>query len=460
VQAAPLAILTAKARASAYWNQYVETMPRERLDQLHLRRLGALLRFAYNHSPFYRRKFDQARIKPEDVRTLGDFKRAVPLTDKSEFLYLQNEKPPYGLTVAVPGEVIVHHSETSGTTGSALAIPFSQYDVERYGESWAYGFWAHGIRPEDSIYYAFDWGRFAGFWSAYWGARRMGCRVLSGGGANTKGHIENVMRLQPSAVVCTPTFALRLASVAQEMGVDLAASSVRFTYHAGEPGPYALPAMRKAIDEAWGAKSGELLGIAEVDAIGPGCPNRDGVHIVETQAFSWVMNPATGGEVGEGELGEHIITGFANSAQPLINYRTHDIVRPRYSCGCGRTWLKFEGVVLGRTDYMVTVRGTNVYQAAVENLLGEIKGVSPNYQMILEHEASNDRMTVEMEPEPNVSESAWPALASAVEERIHRALRVRLEVRVVPPGSLPRYDIKTKRIIDRRPKEMRRILDQ
>jgi phenylacetate-CoA ligase len=331
----------------------------------------------------------------------------------------------------------------------------------RYGESWVYGFWALGIRPSDSFYFAFSWGNFAGFWSAYWGVRRLGGRVLSGGGLDTKGHIQAIMRMKPTVLISTPTFALRLAAVAAEMGVDLTQSSIRYTYHAGEPGPTALPAMRAEIEKAWGAKAGELLGIAEVDAMAPGCPNGDGVHVNEMNTFAWSRDPTTGGEAADGDIGENIVTSFANTAQPLLNYRTHDLVRRRSSCSCGRTWTKFEGAVLGRTDFMVTVRGTNVYQTAVENLIGESPEVSTAYELILTREDDNDVMTIRFEPAAGLTDSArWDAIAKRLSDRIHAALHVRLRTAVVEPGTLPRYDLKTKRIIDQRPKEFRRALDR
>lgn len=162
-----LTVFSARALESPYWNEYTETLPRERLDVLHLKKLQALLHFAYEKSPFYREKFDNAGIKPDDIRTLGDFKHGVPTTEKNEFLHLQQQDPPYGKTATLPIELISFHGETSGTTGFPLAIPLSQYDVERYGESWCYGAWAHGIRPGDGVYFAFTWGRFTGFWTAY-----------------------------------------------------------------------------------------------------------------------------------------------------------------------------------------------------------------------------------------------------------------------------------------------------
>jgi phenylacetate-CoA ligase len=456
----PLVAMSPQSQGSPFWNRLTETMPRAKLDALHLQRLQSLTHYAYEHSPFYRQKFDKIGLKPADIQSLDDFKRKVPLTDKSEFIHLQQQRPPYGDTLALPQDFIAHHCETSGTTGVPLAIPYSMYDSVRYGESWVYGFWALGIRPTDTLYFAFGWGNFAGFWSAYWGARRLGCRVISGGGLDTKGHIEAIGRLKPTVLISTPTFALRMAAVATEMGVDLSKSSIKYTYHAGEPGPTALPGMRAQIEQAWGAKAGELLGIAEVDAVAPGCPLGDGVHVNEMNIFSWSMDPQTLQEVPEASIGENIVTGYANTAQPLLNYRTHDLVRRRNSCECGRTWTKFEGSVLGRTDFMVTVRGTNVYQTAVENILTEVEGVSMHYELILSHEEGNDCMRVRFEPLADMDAAHWPDIAAQAQERIHKALHVRLEVVPVAPGTLPRFELKTKRIIDQRPKELRRMLDR
>ena len=449
--------LSAQAMSSPYWNELTETMPRERLDALHLQKIRRLLAFTYDNSEFYRDKLDAAGIKPGDIQSLEDFKRKVPLTDKTDFLHLQADQPPYGPTRCVPTDLLAHHCETSGTTGIPLAIPYTMYDTVRYGESWTYGFWSLGIRPGDSFYFAFAWGNFSGFWSAYWGVRRFGGKVVSGGGLDTKGHITAIERLKPTVLISTPTFALRMAEVAKEMGVDVSQSSIKFTYTAGEPGPTALPAMRKQLEEAWGASAGELLGIAEVDAMAPGCPLGDGVHVNEMNVYSWVMDPETGAEVGEGEIGENIVTSYANNAQPFFNYRTHDLVRARSTCGCGRTWLKFEGSVLGRTDFMITVRGTNVYPTAIENVLGETAGVSSHYELILSHDKGNDVMKVRFEPEKNVPADQWTALAERLGEGIREALHVRLEVE---PESLPRYDLKTRRIFDERPKEFQRELDR
>jgi len=462
VKSAKLSTLGQASRDSKFWNQHTETMPRDQLDALHLRRLQGLVHYVYEHSPFYRQKFDRIGLKPQDIQTLEDYKRKVPLTEKSEFIDLQLADPPYGPTLALPDEFVAHHAETSGTTGKPLSIPYSTYDTVRYGESWVYGFWGLGIRPSDSFYFAFGWGNFAGFWSAYWAARRLGCRVISGGGLDTKGHINAIMRLRPTVLISTPTFALRMATVAAEMGVDIASSSIKYTYHAGEPGPTALPAMREAIESAWGAKAGELLGIAELDAMAPGCPNGDGVHLNEMNCFAWSLDPATGEEVADGAIGENIVTSYANTAQPFLNYRTHDLVRRKSSCSCGRTWTKFEGAVLGRTDFMVTVRGTNVYQTAVENLIGQMPEISNSYELVLTREDDNDVMTIRFEPVKALADKpdAWAEIAKQLSDRIHVALHVRLRTVPVAPESLPRFELKTKRIIDQRPTGFRRALDR
>ena len=245
------------------------------------------------------------------------------------------------------------------------------------------------------------------------------------------------------------------------MGVNLEDSSVNYTMHAGEPGPTALPAMKKEILEAWGARNaGELLGIAEIDAFAPCNSIGDGVHVDEMSVYSWVIDPETGKEISEGEIGEHVVTSYTNGTQPLLNYRTHDLVRPRYSCPSGRTWLKFEGSVLGRTDFMITLRGTNVYPTAVENILGDVVGVSSNYELHMTQDQGNDEMEIKFEPEQVVPEAEWVELSKQVQKVVRDKLKVRMEVTPSPPSSLPRYDLKTKRVFDHRPKEFQRALDR
>jgi phenylacetate-CoA ligase len=453
-----------KLLEQTYWNKPAETMNREQLDQLHLKKIKSLLKFAYNNSQFYQKKWNEIGFRPEDVKTLADFKTKVPTTDKKDFLHYQEEFPPYGLTQALGEDFLAHQCKTSGSTGSPLKIPLSMYDTEKYGESWIYGWWALGIRPTDSFYFAFGFGAYAGFWSAYWGARRLGVKIIPGGGEDTEGHVKNILSEKPTVLICTPSYALRIAEKAKEMGYDLSQSSIKYTYHAGEPGPCSIEFLREQLDRGYGAVSGELLGVAELDAIAPGCPHREGVHMNEMNSFSWSMDPQTGKEVGDGEIGENIITTFVNTAQPLINYTTHDLVKA-YSndinCGCGRTWRYLEKTVLGRSDDMITVKATNVYPTAVENLIRRVEGVSEYFQMILTRDANGlDQMSIRMEPKLDTHRNDWKTMEEKVQNIIKVNIGLRMDIEIVENGSIPRTDLKFKRIMDLRPKEIRRHLDR
>lgn len=451
--------------AAPYWNPHAETMPRADLDAVHLAQLRSLLRYTQSRSPFYRELWADAGFDPATVVSIEDFQRRAPVTDKKDFLHYQVEQPPYGRTLALDEEFLAHHSATSGTSGTPFNIPFSGYDTERYGESWVYGWWALGIRPRDVFYFAFNWGRYAGFWSAYWGARRLGARVVSGGGLSTDEHVDAILRERPTVLIATPSFALRIAAQAAARGIDLRESSIRFTYHAGEPGPCSLDSVRDKLDEAFGATSGELLGVAELDAIAPGCPARRGVHMNELNTVSWSRDPATGQPCGDGDIGENVVTTFVNNAQPLINYNTHDLVRA-YShdipCGCGRTWRYLDGVVLGRSDQMVTVRGTNVYPSAVENVLYRVAGVSQYFQIVLRHDATrdSDEVSVRIEPDASCSAERQREILVAAETALRAAVGLRMPVEILSPGTLPRTELKAERVVDLRPTTTRRELDR
>ena len=258
--AAEFSTLGRQAQASAFWNKDMETMPRERLDALHLHRLQSLVRYAYEFSPFYHKRFDEIGLKPRDIRTIEDFKRKVPLTDKSEFVHLQRERPPYGPTLALPPEFVAHHAETSGTTGVPLAIPYSMYDTIRYGESWAYGFWALGIRPDRQLLFRLQLGEF----------RRFLERLLGRAPSRRPGDLRRRPRHQgpypgdpAPAADCAhlhPDLRAAHSGGRRRDGRRSESLLVKYTYHAGEPGPTALPAMRAEIERAWDAKAGELTG--------------------------------------------------------------------------------------------------------------------------------------------------------------------------------------------------------
>jgi phenylacetate-CoA ligase len=307
-----------------------------------------------------------------------------------------------------------------------------------------------GLRPRDSFYFAFNWGTFAGFWSAYWGVRRLGGTVYSGGGLNTEMRLKQIVELKPTVLVSTPTYALAMAEKAKQLGIDLRETSVKVTYHAGEPGGN-VPTTRRAIEEAWGATTYEGYGLAEVGAIACGCPLQRGVHLTEDQTYATVVDPETGSPVGEGAVGENIVTSYIQFSQPIIKYRTHDLVRlVRSPCGCGRSWILFEGGVLGRTDHMIIIKGTNVYPTAVEALLGEVQGLTPHYELHAARGGTGDTLTVKVEAEPGYPADRYGELQRRAERLLHERILVRITVEVQPPGTLPRYELKARRFFDHR----------
>jgi phenylacetate-CoA ligase len=441
------------ARDPRYWNPVSELRPRAQSERLQLRRIRAVLRYAYARSPMYRRLYDQAGVHPDRIRTLEDFIEKVPALDKKDLLEAQAQGPPYGTALAVRAERIAYRFQTSGTTGVPLLIPMVEESAVLYGEPWTYLFWSVGLRPGDTFYFPFNWGTFIGFWAAYWGVRRLGGTVISGGGMDTRARAQMLHQVRPAAVVGTPTYLLHVAEVACELKIRLPDAGVRVLATAGEPGP-SVPATRRAIEEAWGAKVYELYGIGEVGSIAPGCPGQGGVHLCEDVAASLVVGP-DGRPVAEGKVGEHLVTSFGQHAQPVIKYRSHDLVRWRRGrCpACGRTWITFEEGVLGRTDHMIVVKGVNVYPTAVEAIVGEVPGLSEHFEVHVYHVDGGDSLRVRVEAAGGVAAETFASIGRAAEELLRQRIGVRIGVEVAPPGTLPRYELKAKRFLDHRPKE-------
>lgn len=445
-------ILREKSLNSKFWNPHTETMSRERLNAVHWRRLQKLLRYAYERVPLYRELYDRVGLKPDDVRSLEDFDRLVPSIDKKELLEAQGQNPPWGGAAALDEDTLLYRYQTSGSTGVPLGIPISYYDSVRYGDQWAYGFWGVGLRPRHSFYFAFTWGTFIAFWSAYWGVRLIGGTVYSGGGLSTELRLKQLREYRPTVFLSTPTYALYVAEKARALGVNLKETGVEVMYLSGEPG-VSIPATRRAIEEAWGARAYEHYGIGEVGAIAFTCPHQIGVHLAEDHAYSTVVSPETGEVVGEGEIGENIVTSYTQLFQPVIKYRTHDLVRPSYAtCACGRTWTLFQGGVQGRTDHMVVIKGVNLFPTAIEALLGGVPGLSPHYEVHISRGPLNDEVAVKVEAAPDTRASEYLKLKQDTEDLLYNRIMVKIGVEVLPPDALPRYELKARRFFDHRPK--------
>jgi len=428
----------------------METMPREQLDALHLRRLQRLIKYAYERIPMYRDFYDQANVKPEDIKTLQDFIEKIPAIDKPDVLrYQEGNCPPFGDSVVKDSEDYwSFYFQTSGTTGTPLKEIGYYRDMVTNG--WVSNWWAHGIRPRDIIYFAFPFGTFMAFWAAYHSAAALGVQIISSGGATTEQRVKQIIELKPTVLLCTPTYALRLAEVTRELGIDPAQTSIRIVSSAGEPG-YVLPSIRESVEKAWGAKAIDLYGVSELwgcDAWH--CPvHLDRLHLTETVAYGIALDE-DGRLVPEGGQGEWMLTNFVN-IMPLIKYRTHDIVEwHKEPCDCGRTWIWLRNGVLGRTDQMIIIKGTNVYPAAIHSIIGERKGLTENLEIHIYAEEEGSALTVRVEAHPEVSRDQHEELRISLADDLRYRIGVAIKVEIVSPQSLPRYEVKAKRVFDHR----------
>ncbi|MGY1813262.1 phenylacetate--CoA ligase family protein [Blastococcus sp. SYSU D00820] len=442
-----------------YWNKPTQTAPREVLDALHLEKIRHLVGWAYEHSPLHRRIYDDAGIKPADIRTWDDYHHRLPFTDKPDYVADQDSQASGFGGVALGREHWQQYFHTTGTTGRFLNEVFTPYEMQKAGSQYCYSMWDQGLRPGDSMYFCFNWGPWIGLWTFYWGARNLNLQIMSGGGAGTAERIKDILELRPTAVVGTPTYLIHLAEAARSEGLDLREAGVRLLGGGGEAG-LSIPATRRQLGELWGVGDRVLdaYGIGEALFIGQSCREwGGGVHVIEDVAHSYVVDPETGAPLtGPDDVGEHVVTSYTHFSQPFIKYRTHDLVRldQQHDHGCGWTWGHMPGSVLGRADFMVTIRGVNVYPTAVEQLIGDVPGLTCHYELHISRQDGFDRMQVQVEAAPDATRDA-PALAHALADHLRQRIGVRLETQVLAPGTLPRYELKTKHVFDHRAAEER-----
>jgi phenylacetate-CoA ligase len=297
-----------------------------------------------------------------------------------------------------------------------------------------------GVRLGDRVYVAFSFGPFIGFWAAFEAAQRMGVTVISGGGQTTEQRLHGIRDREATVLVCTPTYALRLADAARELGMDMSRSTIRITVHAGEPGA-SIPGTRKRIEAAFGAKAFDHVGMTEMGAYGFECHEQAGLHIIESEFIAEMIDPEKLSPVEQGQKGELVLTNLGRSGMPLIRYRTGDLcVLSRQPCPCGRPWARLIGGVLGRADDMITVRGINVFPSAIENI------VRRHPQIVeFEIEVLRQREMHELRLNLEIQEGAETVIGR-LQQEISNDLRIRVAVVQVRAGSLPRFELKSRRL--------------
>ena len=423
-----------------FFDEATETLPREKLASLQLHKLQLMMSHLWGKNQFYTEKWKAVGVNPSDIHSLTDL-ALLPLTRKGELMDDQAAHGPFGTNLTYPITAYVRMHQTSGTTGVPLKVLDTDESWGWWGHCWGHVLAGAGVTATDRIFLAFAFGPFIGFWAAVEGARKIGALMIPGGGRDTQQRLE-MMRAEGATVLCcTPSYALRMAEVAREIGFDLRSIPLRTTVHAGEPGA-SVPAIKQRIENSWNAKCFDHAGASEVGAHSFECHVQPGgTHLIESEYIAEVLNPLTGQAVLPGERGELVITNLGRWGFPAIRYCTGDLVQVNLDrCQCGRTSMRFEGGVLGRADDMVTVRGVNVFPGGVENIIRNFTEVD-EFRITVNKVNQMDEMDIEVE----LCKGTDPELVQAIAIKLDSMLAFRPRVHQVAHDTLPRFEMKAKR---------------
>ncbi len=429
------------------FNEEFETLPREALDALQLKRLQQVAGRVYHTVGFYKRAFDEAGVTPDDIRTLDDIRR-LPFTTKQDL----RDNYPFGL-FAVPMSNIVRLHASSGTTGKPTVVGYTQRDIETWSRLMARSLVAAGLTKNDIIHNAYGYGLFTGGLGVHYGAERLGASVIPMSGGSTKKQIMILQDFGPTAICCTPSYALYLAERGEGMGVDMRSLRLRVGIFGAEPWS---EKMRQEIEDRLGITALDIYGLSEI--IGPGvamecAEGRDGLHVFEDHFIVETINPETGENVPYGEEGELVFTSLTKEAFPLIRYRTRDISRlTKEPCRCGRTHARMARIS-GRSDDMLIVRGENVFPSQIESVLLGIEGLEPHYELVVDREGNLDTLEIRVEMSEGVFSDEIKILQK-IERRITKDIKdylgVTAKVKLVGSQTLKRFEGKAQRVIDKR----------
>jgi phenylacetate-CoA ligase len=424
-----------------------EKMPREELEKLQLERLKTKVKDVYEKVPFYRRAFKEKGVAPEDIRDLSDLAR-LPFTTKLDF----RDNYPFGLTT-VPMDRIVRIHSSSGTTGKPVVAPYTQNDVDTWSEIMARTLAAAGVTKDDVLQNAYGYGLFTGGLGFHYGAERLGATVVPTGGGNTKRQILLLQDLETTVITCTPSYALILGETALEMGVDLRETKLRLGVCGAEPWS---EQMRADIEERLGITAINIYGLTEI--IGPGvsveCPHKSGMHMAEDHFLVEIINPDTGEQLPYGEEGELVITTLTKEAQPVIRFRSRDIISLNPEpCECGRTMVRMSRVT-GRSDDMLVVRGVNVFPSQIESVLLEVEGVEPHYLIVVDrqHAFKSDEIELWVEISEDIFSDEMQKMENLerkLRSEMDSVLGISAKIKLVEPKTIARTEGKAKRVVDR-----------
>ena len=445
-----------------FWDAARETRPHAEREQLILERIRHQLHYVYAELPFYRRHYDAHGFHPDQVRSLTDFTTKVPVITKRMLVADQAEHPPFGsYTPERPPGGIARIHGSSGTSGTPTLYAVSNPDWDRAADVHAMAQWCAGIRPDDIAQVGFPFGLFFGGWGVLQGLERIGATVFPLGVTDSEKHIELITRLGSTVFTATPSYAVHLLSVAERMGVDLAAGTVRTLLVGGEPGG-SLPGTRRIIERGWGATVVDAGSTSEMYPFqtSVGCPAGTGTHLIADEVHTEIV--ASGDlntPIPAGERGAIVYTHLWRESQPMIRFAPGDeSYLTTEPCPCGRTWPRLPEGVLGRLDDMLVIRGANVYPSAIETGLRTVPELGPEFRIRVSRPGALDEITVLAELGREAA-AALPAdgpgradVVARTEAALRRAVNIGVPVRLLEPGTLPETTFKARRVVDERPR--------
>jgi phenylacetate-CoA ligase len=432
-----------------FYNEEFETLPREALRALQLKRLQQVLQRVYHTVGHYKKSLDARAVKPDDIKSMADIGK-LPFTTRQDL----QDNYPFGL-FAVPMSSIVRLHASSGTSGRSTVFGYTKRDIETWSELMARSLVAAGLTKNDIVHNAFSYGLFTGGLGVHFGAEKIGASVVPISGGNSKRQIMILQDFGPTAICCTPSYVLHLALQGRALGVDMRSLKLRVGIFGAEP--WTKTACNE-IEKLYEIKALDIYGLSEV--MGPGIAmecleGRNGMHIFEDHFIVETINPQTGEVLPEGEEGELVFTALTKEAFPLIRYRSGDISRLLTEpCRCGRSHVRMERV-LKRSDDMLIIRGINIFPAQVEDILTGIEGLAPHYQLIVERIDALDQLTLQVEVSEKIfSESGSVRELQNIEKRIVKDMKdylgVAPRVKLVEPNTLQRGDVAVGKVIDKR----------
>lgn len=423
----------------------IETASRDELAALQLERMQWSLRHAYENSPMYRKKFDDAGVHPDDLKSLADLAK-FPFTAKQDL----RENYPFS-SFAVPMEQVARVHASSGTTGQPTVVGYTKQDIDTWASVVARSVRAAGGRPGDMVHVAYGYGLFTGGLGAHYGAEKLGCTVVPMSGGQTEKQVQLIQDFKPKVIMVTPSYCLNIADEFIRQGIDPASSSLKVGIFGAEPW---TNQMRIEIEEKLGIDAVDIYGLSEV--MGPGVAQecletKDGPTIWEDHFYPEIINPQTGEVVADGEEGELVFTSLTKQAMPIIRYRTRDLTR--LLPGTARTMRRMDKIT-GRSDDMMIIRGVNVFPTQIEEQILKLEELSPHYQIELNRAGHMDSVTINVELAPYsagvVSEDDFGAISKKLQHQIKTFIGVSTRVNILEEGGIPRSMGKAKRVIDRR----------